>query len=231
MVSTSRKLQRPRSLTNMIVERIRSQIIEGDLELGEFLSENALAETYGVSKTPVREALLQLKQEGLVDIHSKRGTYVFRLKPADLEAVGELRTILEAAAMDLAIARAHAKLVADLTDVVGKMEAALASEDLAAYRRFDAAFHIVLFRHAGNHLLEASYQPIAFKVQAIRTRLSVSGQHNETSMEEHHAILDAIRERRVTEARELIVAHIQHTQQRYAEEFPSIPTLAVARAR
>lgn len=231
MVSTSRKLQRPRSLTHMIVERIRSQIIEGDLELGEFLSENALAETYGVSKTPVREALLQLKQEGLVDIHSKRGTYVFRLKPADLEAVGELRTILEAAAMDLAIARAHDKLVADLTDVVGKMEAALASEDLAAYRRFDAAFHVVLFRHAGNHLLEASYQPIAFKVQAIRTRLSASGQHNETSMEEHHAILDAIRERRVTEARELIVAHIQHTQQRYAEEFPSIPTLAVARAR
>ena len=231
MASGSRKLQRPRSLTHLIVERIRSQIIEGDLELGEFLSENALADTYGVSKTPVREALLQLKQEGLVDIHSKRGTYVFRLRPADFEAVCELRTILEAAAMDLASSRAHAKLVADLTEVVGKMETALASEDLAAYRRLDAAFHAALFRHAGNHLLEASYQPIAFKVQAIRTRLSVGGRHNETSMEEHRAILHTIRERRIAEARELIVAHVRHTQHRYAEEFPDPGALTVARAR
>ena len=220
MVRGSRKLQRPRSLTDLVVQRIRSQIIEGGLEFGEFLSENALADAYGVSKTPVREALLQLKQEGLIDIQSKRGCYVFRLDPPDFEAVCELRTILEAAALDLAISRSHARLVADLSDIVGKMDSVLAADDFAGYRRLDADFHTTLFRHSGNHLLEASYQPIAFKVQAIRTRLSVGGQHNETSMSEHRAILEAIRQRHVTQARELIVAHVRHTQRRYAEEFP-----------
>src|SRR5580765_2602781 len=73
-MNTAQKLERPKSLTDMAIESIRSSIVEGRLSLGEHLSEAALALSLGISKTPVREALLQLRGEGLVEIHPQRGT-------------------------------------------------------------------------------------------------------------------------------------------------------------
>ena len=71
---------RPRgSLTTETLREIRRRIVEGELQLGEALSEAALAALLGVSKTPVREALVQLKREGLVAIYPQRGTFVFQV--------------------------------------------------------------------------------------------------------------------------------------------------------
>ena len=74
------KIVRPKSLTELVVDELRTRIIDGRLRLGEALSENTLAAELGISKTPVREALLQLKLERLVDVLPQRGTYVFRLR-------------------------------------------------------------------------------------------------------------------------------------------------------
>src|SRR3546814_11787488 len=75
------RLERPKSLTELVKEHVRGRIINGELMLGEALSENVLAAQLGISKTPVREALLQLKLEGLVDIQPQRGSFVFSMEP------------------------------------------------------------------------------------------------------------------------------------------------------
>ena len=88
------KITRPKSLTEIVVCELRKRIIYGRLQLGEALSENALAAELGISKTPVREALLQLKLERMVDVLPQRGTYVFRMAADQVIMISELREIL-----------------------------------------------------------------------------------------------------------------------------------------
>src|SRR5690606_5401144 len=88
------KLIRPKSLKEMVADELRMRIIDGRLQLGAGLSENGLAAELGISKTPVREALLQLKQEGLVEVQPQRGTYVFRMAAEQVVMISELREIL-----------------------------------------------------------------------------------------------------------------------------------------
>ena len=118
------KITRPKSLTELVVDELRARIIDGRLRLGEALSENALAADLGISKTPVREALLQLKLERLVDVLPQRGTYVFRLARDQVVMISELREILELPAAAAAIERNHAALVARMTEIFEEMRKA-----------------------------------------------------------------------------------------------------------
>ena len=77
-------IKRQKTLTEQAADAIRARIVEGQFEFGEALSEITLATELGVSKTPVREAFLQLKNEGLVDILPQRGTFVFRMTIEEL---------------------------------------------------------------------------------------------------------------------------------------------------
>src|SRR6186997_1416260 len=131
------KITRPKSLTEIAVAELRMRIIDGRLQLGEALSENAIAAELGISKTPVREALLQLKLEKLVDVLPQRGTYVFRLALDQVAKISELREILETAAVAAAMARNHEALVERMNAVFEDMSAAVERDDNAAYRVLD----------------------------------------------------------------------------------------------
>src|SRR3546814_1175987 len=86
------RLERPKSLTELVKEHVRTRITNGELMLGEALSENVLAAQLGISKTPVREALLQLKLEGLVDIQPQRGSFVFTMAPEEAAELCQYRS-------------------------------------------------------------------------------------------------------------------------------------------
>jgi DNA-binding GntR family transcriptional regulator len=209
------KISRPKSLTDLVVERIREQIVDGRLGVGQPLSENVLAAELGISKTPVREGLLQLKMQGLVEVRPQRGSYVFSL---DDDAVGELcelRAVLELAALSRALARARAHLARDLAAILARMEKALAASDLAAYRRLDAAFHQAIVDRSGNRFLVDGYEAIALKVQALRTRLSVSQAHIEASLVQHRRLLALVRRGAASEADALLARHIDNTKRSY----------------
>jgi DNA-binding GntR family transcriptional regulator len=134
-------IERPKSLTELVKEHIRTRIIDGELKLGEALSENVLAAQLGISKTPVREALLQLKLEGLVDIQPQRGSFVFTMNPKDMEEFCEYRIILETAALRSAIENDEAGLVVALEQRAKKMVKALEENDFSSYRRIDTDYH------------------------------------------------------------------------------------------
>ena len=111
------KIARPKSLTELVGEELRARIVDGRLRLGAALSENALAAELGLSKTPVREALLQLKLERVVEVLPQRGTYVFRLAADQLAPISELRDVLEVAGLKAAMARNRPELIARLTEI------------------------------------------------------------------------------------------------------------------
>ena len=88
-------IEMPKSLTEIVAQRVRQAIIDGEFALGQMISEETLAESFGVSRTPVRDALTLLQTTGLVEIRSKRGSYVFQPDEADVQAICDFRAMLE----------------------------------------------------------------------------------------------------------------------------------------
>lgn len=212
---TSPSTQRRMSLTDEALQSIRARIVEGELELGAALSEAALAQLLGVSKTPVREALMRLKREGLVDIFPQRGTFVFQIDTDTVRALCDFRRVIECAALDRAASTGWGQLVDALERCVKAMQDALTSVDTSAYRRLDAEFHTCLFRFCGNRLLVEAHESIEFRVQSLRTRLSIRHENNENTLAEHASIVQAIVARNQDLAKDLLHDHISNSEVNY----------------
>jgi DNA-binding GntR family transcriptional regulator len=208
-------IKRSKSLTEQAADAIRARIVDGELQLGEALSEIALAAELGVSKTPVREALLHLKQEGLVEVLPQRGTYVFQMNADQVRQLSELRCVLETAALAMAMAHRPADLAAELDAIVTAMDAAIGSRDAARYRTLDGVFHQVIVDLCGNGYLAAAYSGMAFRVQTLRNRLSLDPALNRTSLAEHLSLVRLIGAGDADQAAALLRRHIRGTQDHY----------------
>jgi DNA-binding GntR family transcriptional regulator len=216
MTARSRQLRRPKSLTEQAADEIRQRIVLGEIALGASLSENTLAAELGVSKTPVREALLQLKNEGLVSIQPQRGSFVFDMSASEIVQLGELRETLELAALRLAAKYDQRGLASDLAAILEKMTRALDRNDVATYRRLDADFHHAMFERSANKYLLAAYLGIAFRIQALRTRLSANPVLNRSSFKDHERLRRFVETGRLDEAAALLSAHVRGTTENYA---------------
>ncbi len=215
-------INRPKSLTQTVLERLREAIVSGDFGLGAALSERVLAESLNVSKTPVRESLVQLRGEGLVTIVPQKGAYVFTLSAREVVQICEFRLALEGAGLTLAIQRDRTGLAKDLSAVVKKMEEALRKGDTRAYLTLDTAFHNAIFAHCGNQYLADSYARYVGKIAALRTRLASKAMHTRLSFEEHKLILDAIETGSDTDVEALLRRHIGRTEETYSLEIEDI---------
>ena len=211
------KIERPKSLTGLVVEELRARIIDGRLRLGEALSENVLATDLGISKTPVREALLQLKLERLVDVLPQRGTYVFRLARDEVVMISELREMLELPAAAAAIERNHAALVARMTEIYQEMSKAYRAGDNASYRARDGELHQTIIDFCANSYLSDAYNQIGFRIQALRSRLADEMSLNRASYIDHGEMLKLVKSRKVEELQSLLRAHIRQTMNSYLE--------------
>lgn len=210
-------LIRPKSLRDLALEHLRNQIIEGNLKLGQFLSERKIADDLGVSKSPVREALAQLREEGLVIIEPQKGVRVFTLTENEVAQICDFRQAIETAAFDLAIKRSPDNLANDMEATVTKMEAAQNRGDMKRYLALDTEFHHLIFKHCQNTYLSASYERYIGKISALRTHLAGLPDHTKLSFDEHKKILQAVRERDTGKIAALLKTHIDRTRETYTQ--------------
>jgi DNA-binding GntR family transcriptional regulator len=184
-------IARPRSLTSIVVDQIRELIITGRLALGDQLSENALAEQLGVSRTPVREAFLRLATERLVIVRPQRGTFVFEYDATELREICELREVLETGALRVALSSGRKQLT---TALAARIESAepIDEQTASAYQGFDTAFHETLVRATENRELIDAYTRISSRVRAIRFRLTTSLDQIKVSHAAHAEIVAAM---------------------------------------
>jgi DNA-binding GntR family transcriptional regulator len=207
------KLQRPKSLTSMAKEEIRAAIVDGALAFGEQLSESVLADSLGISKTPVREALLQLKLEGLVDIEPQRGTFVFSLTQRQVREICRFREVIETAGLALAMELDAAELPRRLSAVLAGAASSRPYQGPA--RKLDAEFHTAILEASGNSYLISAYQTIATKIQALRARLPKHNEHVDACLESHATIVALVRAGETAAALESLRLHIQSTEESY----------------
>ena len=201
-------LIQPNSVADLAYERIRGLVLSGELAPGTRLGQVELAERFGISRTPVREALRRLAGEGLADFHSNRG---FRVADLGLDAVLqrlEVRAILEPGIARLAAQRRTERDVELLNGCItreGRARSGIAAHDASR------EFHVTLAHASGNEELVRALESL-WLVEVGRRLLSrrsaVSDWQSE-DVEEHRAIADAVAEGRAEDAESLMARHIR----------------------
>jgi DNA-binding GntR family transcriptional regulator len=196
-------------LSGAAVNELREEILEGRLNQGERLSEVSLSTTLGVSRAPIREALLHLEQEGLVVSLPYKGASVVTLSPQDFLELSTLRIALEKLAWARAMERITPEAVADLTAIIGEMEFAVKSDLKAKLVRLDLDFHERVFIMADHSRLYTAWTAIKWQVALflLARRKKVDDYHN-IIVEEHAELIEAILNRHDPDFERLIEVHI-----------------------
>lgn len=211
------KLDPPKSLAQKVVGRLRQAIIEGELPLGAIIAEETLAQSFGVSRTPVREALNQLQLQGLVVIRPQVGSFVFSPDAEDIATICQFRIILEPKAAELTYRHDRDGAVADIRAAIAGMERALIARDNVAYGHADTAFHEAFFNHCGNRYLQESYRLVGGRIAALRTNLSAPiDVQTPQSFEEHCSLLGFFEAGDFASLEALMTSHINGSTQAYA---------------
>ncbi|MHA6689887.1 GntR family transcriptional regulator [Devosia sp. A449] len=206
------KLEQPRSLAEMVAVRLRSAIIDGEIGLGESIAEEKLAESFGVSRTPVRDALVILQMQGLVTVQPKRGSQVFIPTVEDVVLMCEFRKLTEVNAMELAIQRNKASLVASLRTTVAAMGQARENHDAVLYGKLDTNFHQAFVDFSGNPFIADAYALVAGQIAALRHHLTRPIESlREISFAEHNQFVDLVEQGDVKGFREVMDLHVDRT--------------------
>lgn len=213
MATRDRKADRTLSLTEQVYSRLRGEILSCQLAPGQEISESELAERFQVSKTPVREALATLRQEGLVKTFPRRGYQVTPITFGDMNELFDLRTILEAGAAELACEQITDEEIARLRGL-GEIDYDKSSNDaITAFITANRAFHLAIAAASRNArlygLLERQlYELDRFFYLGAQLR-DVNGETNT----EHSEIIAALERRDRMRARELMIRHNDLTRQ------------------
>jgi DNA-binding GntR family transcriptional regulator len=214
-------IDRPEQLTDLVLVRLRRDIIEGVFALGERLSEQQLSTLYRVTKAPVRSACIRLQSEGLIKIMPQRGIFVFDPTAAEVRALCELRSALELEAASLALARNKMGLAEALSTVIEKMRPYSGDPTTVAnlgYQHLDSDYHLAILEAAASPmLLEAYRSTVNWRVSALRTRLVHVREHAENSFREHIEIRDAVLRGDLPDLRARLRRHVDNSNRFYAQ--------------
>ena len=184
-----------RLLPHEIADRLREMIVSGTLAPDEKINERELCEAFGVSRTPMREAVQALAKEGLIQLTPRRGARVAPLTLEDLEEVFPIMGALEALAGELACRHITAEAVTEIRRCHDAMLAAYAKGDLAAYFPLNEEIHERIFRAAGNETLLQMRRSLAARVRRGRFRANLSTGRWKQAVAEHEDIIAALEAR------------------------------------
>ena len=141
-------------LRDVVFNTLREAILKGDLKPGERLMELQLASKLGVSRTPIREAIRMLEQEGLAVTMPRRGAEVAKMTLKDMEDVLEIRDALDELAVRLACGKISEEQLGKLVEVKEEFEASTKSKDVKKIAEADVRFHDIIYEATGNPKLE-----------------------------------------------------------------------------
>lgn len=207
-----------------LVRTIRSAILDGRLAPDQPLPETELARQLGTSRTPIREALLLLEREGLVEAQPNRGATVKRYSPEDLEEIYGIRAVLEGEAALWAAERITErdlrKLDASCDNFAEMRTSADMLPDLAEE---NFVFHRVILNAAGSERLARMVGEVTAVPTIYQSYLAYSEEHRMRVERDHREITQALRERDGANAERLMRAHVEWARDLAIAHFPSVP--------
>jgi DNA-binding GntR family transcriptional regulator len=191
-----------------IAAALRAAILSGEIAAGEPLRQDAVADRFGVSHIPVREALRHLAAQGLVTIRANRGAIVSRLSADEAKELLEIRCVLETQAVRWALPRAEGA-------IFNRAEAALTeserTKDVARWMEINWRFHSTLYERADRPRLLAMIESLNAQIDRFIRVLITGSDYRKQAQEEHRAILAAYKVRNAAAVSELLEQHMTET--------------------
>lgn len=189
-------------------DELKRQILENELPAGWSALEQELAERLAMSRTPVREAMMRLSHEGLVEVRPRHGMRVLPVSAEDMREIYEVLTGLESTAAELAATRGASDVeLSALEGAVEDMAAALKRDDLKAWAKADDRFHMLLVSLSGNRKLRDVAESFLDRSRRVRILTLKIRPKPTTSNRDHAAVVDAIRRRDAKAAHDIHRAH------------------------
>jgi DNA-binding GntR family transcriptional regulator len=211
--ATQAKGLRRQSLPLDLADELRERILRGEFADGAVLRQEALAERYGVSRLPVREALRLLEGEGLVTLKAHHGAVVAAPSPAQINELYDLRALLEKDLVVRAIPNVRPEDLAAAEQALARLDAAFAGEVIHAWGTLNFEFHRCLYLPAGRERTLALVQSInALTERYLRIQLSLTGDFAE-AQSEHRRLLQLYRAGKTKEAGACVERHILGAKQ------------------
>lgn len=205
---------KPRPLYEEVAELLRQRIFAakpGDMEPGAWIDELRLAEEYGISRTPLREAIKVLAAEGLVTMKMRRGAYVTEVNAKDLRDVFHLMGVLEADAAATVAGKATAAQIQALEALHQQLEKA--TSDRVKFFQLNEAFHVKLLEIADNKWRDQMVADLRKVMKLNRAQSLLKAGRIEESLAEHAAIMAALKKRDSDAAQAAMRAHIESGQE------------------
>ncbi|RPI34341.1 MAG: GntR family transcriptional regulator [Chloroflexota bacterium] len=205
---TDRNTKTIHTVQEVIADTLRRSIVEGEYKPGDRLIQDELAERYGVSRIPVREALRTLSAEGLLTFHRRRGAIVTALSREDLQEVMNIRSVLEGMATRLAAERATPEDLECIREAFHRLEAA--RDDPALYFQRNSEFHAAILDAARSPRLKEMVMNIRNTVEPVARRYLIVPGRVHVAHSDHETILTVIENRDADAAERAAREHTLH---------------------
>jgi DNA-binding GntR family transcriptional regulator len=200
------------ALAEQVYAALKQQLHDFALVPGDRFTEAELAQRLGVSRTPVREALFRLRNEGLLEVESKTGWHVRPIDFVRIDQLYELRVLLETACAARLCAMQAPPPELDALKAVWLVPAAERLADAAEVGRLDEQFHALLVRAAGNGEIARVHQDVTERIRIVRRLDFTRGDRIEATYAEHGRILRQVMQRKADAAQLQLRAHIAQSQ-------------------
>jgi DNA-binding GntR family transcriptional regulator len=206
--------ERPATLHGEVLSKLRDYVVVGPLSEGARIPERQLCELFGISRTPLREALKVLASEGLVDLLPNRGARIRTLSEQDIRELFDLMAGLEALAGRLACEFITEDEVAEIERLHHEMYAFYLRKEAEGYYRANQMIHTKIVQASRNAALSMAYASFTGRMRRIRYSTNQARRQERwaEAMREHEAILDALRRRAGSELSEILFLHLRHKQ-------------------
>lgn len=199
--------------TREVFDILRTSIIQGELASGSLHSVAELAESLQVSRTPVREALIDLAGRGMVRFERNRGVRILQMSAEDLEEIISIRVLLEVPTVREAVEQMTPEALNELESFVRAMEKAATKHDEATVGALDRAFHHALLLQAGNRRLADYVDRLRDMIRSRGITTAGESRTLQQIAQEHRDLLDLVRVRDVGGVSVAMQAHIAHTRE------------------
>lgn len=198
------------SLHQEVVPRLRNMIFEGELAPGERVPERILCERFAISRTPLREALMVLAAEGLIDLSPHRGATVSKLSPESLEHLFPVMEALEGVAGELACRHMTDQDLEEIRSLHERMVAHYRSGDRVEYFQLNQRIHHKIVEAARNPILMDVYTGLSGRIRRARYLANLDGERWQQAIAEHEEILATLAARDGKRLSRLLADHLQH---------------------
>lgn len=205
-----------RAVRTAVLEHLRRMITLGRLRPGERLLQVQLAAELGVSRMPVRDAISDLQQEGLVVQLPRGGVAVAPISAADAESIYSLRWALERYAVIQAVQNARSEHFDLLDACIRRYEAVIGNADVELFLKLDREFHSIIYDMTSNRFLESSMAPVWSQAQRLNLLLLQTRDYHVHAWAQHRALSDFLRQRDLESAMLMMERHLADAYNQFA---------------